>query len=298
VSPKLPLQVLAVDLDGTLISNYQDFDQPVSAENLAALRELREAGTRVLICTGRNEVSARSVLARAGDAELAASDLILQNGALVIEGGSGRLLASRHLPRAEAARVLAVYREYSLEPLLFDSHERGAALLYEREPANPRFALYLSIRAREDGDPDSLRRVDDLATHLDVDPLALATIDYRERIDPAREAMEVLALPTARVALQGLIAWAGGPPAFFLEAFHRDVAKENAFADYCCLRGYDPARCGAIGDGHNDLELIRRVGLGVAMANAPESVRSAADHVAPPYNESGLAAAVRAHFLP
>ena len=110
-----PPRILAVDLDGTLISDYHRFDHPISDENLAALRELRAAGTRVVICTGRSASSARSVLERSGDRELAACDQVLQNGALVLEGGSGRRLASRPMPVADARRLLAVFREHGLD---------------------------------------------------------------------------------------------------------------------------------------------------------------------------------------
>ena len=295
---KEPLQALAVDLDGTLVSNVHDFDHPIGEENLAALRDLRRAGTRVLICTGRGLHSARSLLARSGDDELAASDLILQNGALVVEGGSGRLLASWHLPRRDAARLLESYRRHDLDPMLFDNHFRGGACLFEREPRNPRYALYLSLRAREEGLGEHLRRVDRLEDYLDMDPLALGSIDSRDKILAAHEAMEGLRLPDSRVAVQGLIDRPGAPSAHFLEAFHRDVSKENAFREYCSARGYDMAHCGAAGDGRNDLELIRMVGFGIAMGQAGADLHAEADYVAPRYDENGLASAIRECLLP
>ena len=97
-------RVLAVDLDGTLISNAEDPARPVSEANLAALKELRAAGARVVIITGRNEGSARSLLARCADPELAASDLILHNGALVVDGAQRRHPArAAPAPRGGAA---------------------------------------------------------------------------------------------------------------------------------------------------------------------------------------------------
>jgi Cof subfamily protein (haloacid dehalogenase superfamily) len=293
--PTLPVQAFAVDLDGTLINNYEDFEHPVSEANLAALRDLRAAGTRVLICTGRSESSTRSILARTGDADLAACDLICQNGAVVVEGGTERLIAAHHLPRDEARQLLAVYRRFGLEPMLFEQKDRGAVCLMEGEPGNPRFALYLSIREREG--ESRLRRVEHLDDHLDHDPLSLASIDYRDKIEPAFAAMQDLELAESRVAVQGLIKWDQGPPAYFLEAFHKDVSKEDAFAAYCAERGYDPARCAAAGDGRNDIELLRMVGFGIAMGQGSAGLKDAADFVAPPYDEDGLAVAVRECLL-
>lgn len=297
MAPMSRCRVLAVDLDGTLISNVEDPAHPVSDANLAALRELRAAGARVVIITGRNEGSARSLLARCQDPELAASDLILHNGALLVDGPSGATLRELTLPRAEALAYLGVYREQGLTPMLFTDRARGGALLVEGEPApeNTRLARYLGVRRRE-GEGE-LRQVADLAAELGADPLALATIDSPPRIAPAREAMVALAMPGSRVAVQGLVGRGGHGPAQFLEVFHRDASKEKGFAAWCALRGVPLAETAAIGDGRNDLELLREVGLGIAMGNGSAELRAAADHVAPPHDQDGLAVAIRAHLL-
>jgi Cof subfamily protein (haloacid dehalogenase superfamily) len=290
-------RVLAVDLDGTLISNAEDPARPVSATNLNALKALRAAGTRVVIITGRNEGSARSLLARCADPELAASDLILHNGALIVDGAGGDTLLELRLPGAEARRYLAVYRAHGLTPMAFADRARGGACLVEGEPSaeNTRLARYLAVRRRE-GEGE-LRSVADLEGLLAEDPLALATVDTPARIAPAREAMAALALPGSRVAVQGLVGRGGHGPAQFLEVFHREAAKDKAFATWCGLRGIDLAETAAIGDGRNDLELLRAVGTGIAMGNGSAELRAAADHVAPPHDQDGLAVAIHAHLL-
>ena len=103
MTPGPRYRVLAVDLDGTLISNVHDPEHPVSAANLEALRELRAAGTRIVISTGRSEGAARSVLGRCGDPQLAASDLILHNGALMVDGATGATCASTGSHRQRGA---------------------------------------------------------------------------------------------------------------------------------------------------------------------------------------------------
>ena len=45
----------------------------------------------------------------------------------------------------------------------------------------------------------------------------------------------------------------------------------------------------AFGDGSNDFEIIKAAGLGVAMSNAEEHVKTAADAIAKSNNEAGLA---------
>lgn len=61
--------------------------------------------------------------------------------------------------------------------------------------------------------------------------------------------------------------------------------------------GVDPARCMALGDGENDVEMLKLVGLGVAVGNAGAAARSAADVVVPSNDEDGVAEAIRRFVL-
>jgi hydroxymethylpyrimidine pyrophosphatase-like HAD family hydrolase len=56
--------------------------------------------------------------------------------------------------------------------------------------------------------------------------------------------------------------------------------------------GIDQAAICAVGDDVNDIPMIQAAGLGVAMGNALESVKRAADRIAPPHDEEGLAVVV------
>ena len=53
----------------------------------------------------------------------------------------------------------------------------------------------------------------------------------------------------------------------------------------------------AMGDGYNDLSMIKYAGLGIAMNNAQEPVKAAADYIAPSNDEDGVAIAVERYFL-
>jgi len=45
----------------------------------------------------------------------------------------------------------------------------------------------------------------------------------------------------------------------------------------------------AFGDSYNDIPMIHFAGIGVAMGNAPQEVKDAADHIAPTNDEEGVA---------
>ena len=51
----------------------------------------------------------------------------------------------------------------------------------------------------------------------------------------------------------------------------------------------------AFGDGENDMPMLVKSGVGVAVANAKDNVKEAADYIAPSVDEDGVAEALR-HF--
>jgi hypothetical protein len=55
----------------------------------------------------------------------------------------------------------------------------------------------------------------------------------------------------------------------------------------------DPQRTAAIGDDRNDLVLVQRAGLGVAVANADATVRAAASRIVASNDECGVAEWIR-----
>lgn len=61
--------------------------------------------------------------------------------------------------------------------------------------------------------------------------------------------------------------------------------------------GFSPDEAMAIGDGANDIPMLRRAGIGIAMGNASDNVKAAADFVTGDVDEGGLADALKRYFL-
>ena len=59
------------------------------------------------------------------------------------------------------------------------------------------------------------------------------------------------------------------------------------------MLGTTPAHCIAAGDADNDLPMLRTAGLGVAMGNAAEHIKTAADRVVSDLDHGGCAEAIR-----
>jgi len=70
------------------------------------------------------------------------------------------------------------------------------------------------------------------------------------------------------------------------------VNKWTMIEQHCRRNGIDQSRVAAMGDGLNDLELIRNAGLGIAMANASPEVAAVADRMTEDHESDGVAVAL------
>ena len=74
----------------------------------------------------------------------------------------------------------------------------------------------------------------------------------------------------------------------FVEGIPLDVSKGHALARLTDHLGLPLGETIGIGDNDNDLELVERAGLGVAMGNASPAVKAAAGYIAPPVDKEGV----------
>ena len=85
---------------------------------------------------------------------------------------------------------------------------------------------------------------------------------------------------------------ATGSDVHILELFASGVDKWSMIEHYCRIHGHDPGRVVAIGDGLNDIGMLSSAGLGIAMENADDDVRSAADMTTSHHDSDGVAHAI------
>ena len=82
--------------------------------------------------------------------------------------------------------------------------------------------------------------------------------------------------------------------AFYLEVIPSQINKGQGIRSICSVLGIGPEQVMAFGDAENDIPMLRVAGIGVAMGNAADVVKAAADYVTRSNNEDGVAAALEA----
>jgi Cof subfamily protein (haloacid dehalogenase superfamily) len=252
-----------VDLDGTLLNS----DWEISPRTERAIRAASARGVYVILATGRMYASTLRYALRL-DLRL---PVITYNGALVKDVATGEVIYQRMLPKEYAREVLALVKELSYPVNLYFNHGEDRLYVDRVSAAVRRYSRQSSVPFFE---------VPDLMALLDRDPIKLVVIKEEEALDALIE-------ESRRRWGEAIYVTKSEPT--YLEFLHPEATKGRGLAAVARYFGVPREEIMAIGDSFNDLEMFKYAGFSVAMGNAREVVRRAADYVAPPCQEDGVA---------
>lgn len=270
----MPVAVIALDIDGTLVGD----DLRIGPDTRAAIRAALERRIVVCLITGRMVTSA---LRFARELDLVAP-LVGYQGALIREmpaigsNRPGRLLV--HTPlRAEVAREVVVWaRTQGLEPHL---NHLERFIVRSDDPRADDYSAFMGSRPQLSDDiAGSIRHSITKVMAAGEPPLPT----------------QVAALAQARFAGRAEVT-VSHPR--FLEFVAPGVSKGRAVRWLARRLGVPLGAVLAIGDQWNDIEMLAEVGHGTAMPTAPVEVRAIARYVAPPLAEEGVASMIEALVL-
>lgn len=273
-------RMLALDLDGTLLDPYGQ----LTASAREAVAAARRAGLEVILCTGRRFRTALPVLRELG----LEGRVVVNNGAVVKEIGSGRTVHHAYLPRSLYPEVVTLMQEQGSPLVYVDAYEEATDILVEAGGSpHPYQRSYLADHAAH------CRSIDDLGAALRDDVIMCSLMADAGSLAPLqRRAHERLGSRIHSHLIhnknyQGVI----------LELFSPASGKWAALARLAAEAGVARHEIAAVGDDANDAELLRRAGLGIAMGNAVAEVRAAADLVVRGNAEGGVVDAIERVLL-
>lgn len=258
------------DMDGTLLRNGIE----ISVENLSAIRRAVDKGVEFVLCTGRGIFGVErflDVLELRGKNGYA----ICQNGATVYDLKTMQVAIRRSFPPEWFAEIARTAREMGLELYYYDDRH----FMTERPTkAVEKYCKVMRTEMRILKDP----------MEYDGEFTKCLVSGPRERLAAFREHVRPL--------------FEGRLDTFFssdiyLEFVRKGVNKGNALADTAEKAGVALADVIAIGDSDNDRSMILKAGLGVAVRNAEEDVKTDADYVTERSCEENAVAEVLEKFI-
>jgi Cof subfamily protein (haloacid dehalogenase superfamily) len=254
-----PFRLVVADIDGTLLTR----DREITPGVLAAVRAAQANGVRVCLATGRIWLSARQYFERLG----ADPPAILYNGGLVYDFRTSSVLRRTHLDSEHARAVLEILREVpEVQPHLYAGDRVYTGRVNE---LTDRYRRKDSVQVEEVGD---------LVAFLPRDPMKILIIGARPDLERAVSRIRTIPMPINTVFSEET----------YLEILPVGSSKGVALEFVAAYLAIPLSEVVAVGDNLNDLEMLRAAGLGVAMGNAPDALKSAADAVTRTNDEEGL----------
>jgi hydroxymethylpyrimidine pyrophosphatase-like HAD family hydrolase len=212
--------------------------------------------------------------------------MIVSNGALV-RTLDGETHVRHLLPLDTAARILQATKPW----------REGAGVVFDRPRDNQVMLEFLETddpirQAYYARNKEFLGCARPLESCLTEDPLQVM---LSGKVQPMREAEASLrAVPFA--AEFGLAVTAYESRDFsMIDVIHPDCSKGSALAEWAALRGYAREEVMAIGDNHNDLDMLSFAGIPVVMGNGVPELKNFGWHETGTNDENGVAVAIE-HF--
>ncbi len=252
-----------LDLDDTTLRN----DKTIPEENITAIRETLDAGHFIAISSGRPPVSANEI---AGSLGMLRSGcfLISYNGAVIYDLENGKLLKDLRLPDEYAAYLFSeaersgIYMHAYGEDCYITAADSPESKFY-RENTNTPCRVVPGLYHQKIYNTPKV-----VAISLD-DHDALLDFQRRHREWEKEKCASFFSCPELLEYCYYMSTKAYGIR-FFED--YLGIARKNTVA---------------IGDADNDISMIREAGIGVAMNNASEEVKQAADYVTKLDNNAG-----------
>lgn len=258
-------KLIAIDLDGTLVRS----DQSISQRTIDTLIHVQEMGVKLAIASGRPTYGTAHV----------ADTLRLQDfGGYVMSYNGGEIYDWQTKQRLHAQTL-----DKKLIPYLYSyAQAQGLPIMtyigkeVVSEEEGNRYIQYSSMRNRM-----SIKKVDNFVKAVQEEEIVKCIIVGDPDVLPPLEA-------ELQSTLKGRAGAFRSEP-FFLEIVPQGIDKGKGLSILLNKLGMKREDLLAFGDGYNDIPMLQFAGTGVAMDNAAEAIKKAADEVALSNNDDGIA---------
>lgn len=268
------IKMIAMDLDGTLL----DTQKKLSDFSRSVLEEAIDRGITVLASTGRAESGLPDFIRNFPGMRYA----VTSNGARVLDLQERKVLYEAKLTYEESKDLVEIITDYDA---MLEIYYDGVGYAPARELA--RIERYLTSPPMRTYMRTTRIPVDDVKAlfyekQKPLDKVQGLFVDWDEN----RAARKRIAEIHPDVAVTGALN-------NNIEANAKNAKKGLALIALAEMLGIAPEEVMAFGDGSNDIDMLKRAGVGVAMDNSQESVKEAADYITDSNDEDGVAKAIR-----
>ena len=264
-------KLIAMDLDGTLTND----EKRITERTMSALMDAQEQGVRLALASARPAPGLHKVseMLRMQDY---GGILMSYNGGRIVSASDGSVLFETTMDIERAREVLRRLEALPVTPILDDGKQ-----FYVTD----RNGYKVDYECWNNG--MNCTEVENLADFLHFAPVKILMSVQPELLKDVQAKIASF-LPDDFTVVQ--------TAAFYLEVIPRVINKGQGILDICRTLNIHAEDIIAFGDAQNDIPMLCTAGTGVAMGNATEETKAAADYVTLSNNDDGIAAALKELF--
>ena len=274
---KIKCRIIGFDLDGTLLNS----EKHIAEHTREVLTRAVEQGIWILPVTGRPLGGLPKEVVEFPGVQYA----ITANGARIMETQTGGCLYERLVPVKTAEQIMEIFSDYdALREVYYCGKGYAEAEEFSRVGEymrSPQMAAY--VRATRTPVPDILQLIREKGQDTDK---VQGVFKIDEERTEARKRLEAVEGIEVTGALSNNI-----------EVNAAGVDKGNALLWFADHLGIPHEEVAGFGDGNNDIQLLKKAGIGVAMANATDQVKAVSDYITGTNDEDGVATFIEKYIL-
>lgn len=270
----MTIKAIVLDIDGTLLNDEKE----ISAKTKETLITAQENGVKVILASGRPTTGMQKHVKEL-QMDKYEGFIVSFNGACVIDCKTEEVLFNQAMSVEDSKAILEHLKQFDVKPMIDKEDYLYVNDVFDNTLTLPTGEFNI-IEYESRGGNFKLCEIDDLAAFVDF-PLNKILVagepDYLQKHYKKIQAPfedRLNAMFTAPVYFE-----------FTDKGIDKAKALDSVLPDF----GIHANEIISFGDGHNDHSIIEYAGVGVAMANAVDDLKEAADEITLSNNEDGIA---------
>lgn len=282
----MSIQLMAFDMDGTL---FRD-DKTIDPRTKAAIKKAMDQGIHIALASGRDRTGVKDVVEELELEKDGENFLVLVNGQIIYDLKDQSVDLDDVLTPEDGRKIQTVCKKHGVEGIFCCGYD---------------FYSYISTMGR------LKKKIKNIFTGKPEDYGLATGKDYRNFIDLTDDQADFFQdinkvcliktpeffeshLPQLRAELADYDLLLVGPN--WLEIMPKGVSKASALDKIAHKLGFTMNEVMAFGDAENDIEMLQRAGLGIAMGNGMGTAKAAAKITTDTNMNNGIGKAIDAYL--